>query len=166
RVEVRPVALEAGEHQTHWMSGRKQHRTEQNRHVVAVARFQLEHPPRRVQQLHAKNVACVTDVSFHKIKERANFSESVLWRHLISTKYFDRFLSYVKIPGALLDQSRDYPCRHQCASRSSRHTQDPNARNDVSAGQLNHSQMPRILSRGTITRCRSSSTSISANDES
>src|SRR6266496_3360903 len=106
-----------------------------------------------MQQLDPENVARVTDVAFHEVKERTHFTHSVLWPYFVTSKDLDGFLPDVEILCSVLNESGNYPGRCQCAFRSSRHTQDLNAGNNISVGPLNHSQTPRILSIGTITLC-------------
>src|SRR5205809_610269 len=53
-VDVRPVRSKSRQCETHGMTGRKEHRSQKNGHVVAVAGLELQHPARRVQQFDTK----------------------------------------------------------------------------------------------------------------
>src|SRR6185436_14952826 len=115
-----------------------------------------------MQQLNPENIPRVTNVSFHKIKERTNFTHSVLWFHSVCSKYFNRFLPDVKVFCSFKYQLTNNRGRSQGALVPAGHTHDANAWNDMATGQLNHSQILRIRSIGTMTRCSSWATSISA----
>src|SRR6266542_442518 len=79
----------------------------QNRHVVAIARLQFEHPSGRVQQLDLENVARVADVAPDPIEESADFAEAIFGTRAVSAEDLDRLLPHVKIFRALADQLRD-----------------------------------------------------------
>jgi len=85
------------------MPGGQQHGTKQDGHVIAIAGPEFEHPSRRMEQFHSENIARVTDVSFHEVKERTNFTHSVLWIHTGGTKDLDGFLSDIEVFRAVLD---------------------------------------------------------------
>src|SRR5687768_7056950 len=154
------------QYQSHGMSCGQQHRPQQNCHVIAIAGTQFQHSSRRVQELHSEDVSRIANIAFDEIEERIRFTHSVLLADPVSPKDFDRFLSNVKILCACSNELANYFRCGQCAFRSSAHAYDLNPRNNIPAGQLNHSLMPRILSSGTITFSARPSTSISTNDPS
>src|SRR5580765_6810616 len=59
-VDMRLVGAKTGQCDSHRMAGGEKHRTEQDRHVVAIPGTQFEHPPGGVQQLDPENVARIT----------------------------------------------------------------------------------------------------------
>src|SRR5688572_17256957 len=56
-VEMRAMPAKADENEPNRVAGGEQHRAKQDRHIVAVAGFELEHAARGVKQLHPKNVS-------------------------------------------------------------------------------------------------------------
>src|SRR5499426_4920689 len=144
---MRLVASEPDQSQPHRMSRGHQHGAEQNRHVVAIARLQFEHPSGRVQQLDLENVARVADVAPHPIEEGADLAEAILGARAVSAEDLYGLLPHVKIFRALADQLRDQTRSHQRPARPSRHAADDDARLDVSRTKLDHSSLTLIIGR-------------------
>jgi hypothetical protein len=90
------------------MSGRQQHRPQQNCHVITIARTQFQHSSRRVQEFHSEDVSRIANIAFDEIKERTSFPHSVLGGNPVSPKDFNRFLSNVKIFCACANELTNY----------------------------------------------------------
>lgn len=122
------------------MAGRDEHRPQQNRHVVAVARPQFQHPPGRMQELHAINVPGIPDIPPDPIEEDADFSPSVLGRHTVQAEDLNGFLADIKILGSLANQPADHSRGDQRAPCSLGHPADCDSRRDESVAECDHSQ--------------------------
>lgn len=146
-VYVRLVGPEPDQRQPHRMPCGHQHGAEQNRHIVAIARLQFEHPPGRVQQLDLENVARVANVAPHPIEESADLAEAILGARAMSAEDLDRLLSHVKIFRAIADQTRDQTRSHERSARPSRYAADDDARLDVSRTETDHSSLTLSIGR-------------------
>src|SRR5262245_3716263 len=149
---MRLVGAEPDQRQPHRMSSGHQHGAEQNRHIVTIARLQLDHSSSRVQQLDLENVAGVANVAPHPIEESAYFAEAILGARAVSAEDLDRLLPHVKIFRAFADQLRDQTRSHERPARPSRHAADDDAGLDVSRTETDHSSLTLIIGRVAARR--------------
>lgn len=138
RVSVRLARLKPDQRQPDRMTCGFEHGTKQYGHVIAIARFQFDHPPGGMQQLNLKNVSRVTDVSPHPIKERADFAETIFGPHVVIPKNLNGFLPDVKIFCAIADQTANQARCHQRPARPCGNAMDDNARNNEAWADIDH----------------------------
>lgn len=122
------------EHESHGMSGRHQHRPQQDRHVIAIAGAQLEHSAGRMQKLNPENVSRVPDVPLDEIKERTNFTQPVLGLDSISPKNFYGLLPDVEVFRSILYQPGNNSGGGKCSLRAFGHTEDSNPGDNMTTG--------------------------------
>jgi hypothetical protein len=122
------------------MPGRHQHRAQKNRHVVAVAGSQFQHPPRGMQQFGMKNVSGVPDVPLNPFEDCEDFAESIFRPYTVSSKNLDRFLPDVEILRAVANQICDQIRSNQRSFWASWNPNNSDARHNKAVAQPNHSQ--------------------------
>jgi hypothetical protein len=93
-----------------------------------------------MQELNPENVSRVPDVPLDEIKERTYFTETVLGPDSISPKDLDGFLPDVEILCSVLNQPGNNAGRDKCSFGAFGHPEDLNPGDNMTAGQLNHSQ--------------------------
>jgi hypothetical protein len=103
-----------------------QHRTQEDRHIVAVAGPQFQHAPGGMEQLGAQNVACIPDIPANPIEYCEDFPKPILCRNPITPEYVDGFLSDQKILGPFANQLGDHLRRCECTGGSSRDMAEDN----------------------------------------
>ena len=107
REEVGPARIGSGEDDTHRMTDGLDERAEHDRHVVAVAGPQFQHPPRGVEDLDPKRVFRVPHVALHPLEQRIDFTQIILGRHAARQQDVDRLLAHVEVARAIADETSD-----------------------------------------------------------
>ena len=99
-----PAGVGARQHQADRMTDRLEHRAEENGHVVAVAGFELEHPPWCVEHLDSEWVLGVANVPLNPLEQRSDLSPVVLGPNAALEQNVDRLLADVEVLGPFPDQ--------------------------------------------------------------
>ena len=74
REEIRPARIGSGQDNTNRVADGLDERAEHDRHVVAVARLQVQHPAGGMEDLDSEGVFRVTDVALHPLEQRIDFT--------------------------------------------------------------------------------------------
>jgi hypothetical protein len=105
--EVLPEWIGSAEHQPHGMPDGLQHRAQQDGHVVAVARAQLQHALCRVEHLHPEGILGIADVLLDPLEQRLGLSQVIFGLDPSLEQYIDGRLAYMEILRTLLYEVDD-----------------------------------------------------------
>jgi len=110
REEIGPERIGSGQNDTNRVTDRLDERAEQDRHVVAVAGLQLQHPPGGMEHLDSEGVFRIPHVALHPPEQRIDLTQIVLGGHAALHQDVDGLLPHVKVARAIADETPDM-CR-------------------------------------------------------
>ena len=110
REEIRPERIGSGQNNTDRVADGFDERAEHDRHVVAVAGLQFQHPPSGMEDLDPEGVFRITHVALHPPEQRIDLTQIVFGGHAALHQDVDCLLAHVKIARAIADETSDM-CR-------------------------------------------------------
>ena len=110
REEIRPERIGSGQHNTNRVADGLDERAEHDRHVVAVAGLQFQHPPSGMKDLDPERVFRITHVALHPAEQRVDLTQIILGGYAALQQDVDRLLAHVKVARAIADETSDM-CR-------------------------------------------------------
>ena len=110
REEIGPERIGSGQDNTHRVADGLDERTEHDRHVVAVAGLQFQHPPGGMEYLDPERVFRITHVALHPPEQRIDLTQIVLGGHAALDQDVDGLLAHVEVARAVADETSDM-CR-------------------------------------------------------
>ncbi len=110
REEIGPEPIGSGQHDTNRVADGLDERAEHDRHVVAVAGLEVEHPPGRMEDLDPEGVFRIPHVALHPPEQRIDLTQIVLGGHAALHQDVDGLLAHVEVARAIADETSDV-CR-------------------------------------------------------
>ena len=77
REEIRPERIGSGQNNANRVADRLDERAEHNRHVVAVAGLEFQHPPGGMEHLDSEGVFRIPHVALHPPEQRIDLTQIV-----------------------------------------------------------------------------------------
>ena len=91
REEIRPERIGSGQNDTNRVADGLDERAEHDRHVVAVAGLQLQHPPGGMEDLDPEGIFRVAHVALHPPEQRIDLAQIVFGRNAALQQDVDAF---------------------------------------------------------------------------
>ena len=110
REKIWPERIGSGQDNTNRVADGLDERAEHDRHVVAVAGLQFQHPPGGMEDLDPEGIFRVTHVTLHPPKQRIDLTQIVFGEHAALQQDVDGLLAHVKVTRAVADETPDM-CR-------------------------------------------------------
>ena len=107
REKIRPVRIGSSQDDSNRMADRLDQRAEHDRHVIAIAGLQLQHPPGRMEDLDPEGIFRITHVALHPPEQRIDLAQVVFSGDTALDQDVDRLLADVEVARALADQASD-----------------------------------------------------------
>ena len=112
REQIGPQRIGSGQHNANRVADGLDERAEHDRHVVAVAGLQFQHPPGGMQHLDPEGIFRITHVTLHPPEQRIDLTQIVFGGHAALDQDVDRFLAHVEVARAIADETCDM-CRRR-----------------------------------------------------
>ena len=110
REEIGPERIGPGQDNADLMADGLDERAEHDRHVVAVAGLQFQHPPGGMEDLDPEGVFRVTHVALHPPEQGIDLTQIVFGGYAALEQDVDGLLAHVEVARAIADETSDM-CR-------------------------------------------------------
>lgn len=120
REEIRPQRIGSSQNDTDGVTDGLDERAEHDRHVIAVAGLQLQHPPRGMEDLDPEGVFRITHVALHPPEQRIDLTQIIFGGHAALHQDVDGLLAHVEITRAIADETSDMCRRRHGALQTAR----------------------------------------------
>ena len=107
REKIGPERIGSGQDNTNRVADGLDERAKHDRHVVAVAGLQFQHPPGGVEDLDPEGVFRITHVALHPPEQRIDLTQIVFGGHAALHQDVDGLLAHVKVARAIADETTD-----------------------------------------------------------
>lgn len=107
REKIGPERIGSGQDNTNRVADGLDERAEHDRHIVAVAGFEFQHPASGMEHLDPEGVFRVTHVALHPPEQRIDLTQIVFGGHAALHQDVDCLLAHVEVARAIADEASD-----------------------------------------------------------
>ena len=120
REKIRPERIGSGQNNTNRVANGLDERAEHDRHVVAVAGLQFQHPPGGMEDLDPEGIFRIAHVTLHPPEQRIDLTQVVFGEYPSLQQDVDGLLAHVKVARAVANETSDMGRRGHGALETAR----------------------------------------------